>query len=1041
MHDSDQNHWRRVAAIFEKALEVDVASRMSFLESTCPDPTLRQEVERLLAAHQEAGDFLGTLDPFKSAALLNTETSADLLPERIGRYDVEQILGSGAMGIVYLAHDPQLQRNVAIKVLRVRHSISQSGQRRLLGEARSASALDHPNVAAVYEIGETNDGQTFIAMAFCEGESLATRIARSPLDVHEAAAIAQQLASALAAAHALGIVHRDVKPANIALSRDGRARLMDFGVASVVGEAGFVMGMNAGTPAYMSPEQVVSEAVSPATDVWALGIVLYEMLTGRRPFRDETREALRSSILTQTPGAVRYERSDVPVGLAHVVERCLAKHAADRPTAEQLVAELQLYATKSARRTRTRAVTSVAVVATMIVGGVFASNRYASKNDAGAVAIMPFTAVDNDLTLERLGRELVVTLGTSLHGVPNVRVVEAISVLGDGNRSHATLESRLQVASKLGAATIIDGRLTRVGEQLRADAVVYAVKDKSVIARASAISRNDIIALTDSLALALLRTSWRGRSETAPNLAALTTNSVAAMRAYLEGELHVAAGRFRSAPQAFAQAFQADSTFWFAYWRYWYAQSYHGNPVDSSVIAKVIGHRNEFPEADRLLVEARLSNGNDNRVELLRSIAVRHPTYWPALFELGDMLTHNGPFLGIPAEEARLALRRTTELNPNFVPAWEHLFWLDLLAADAVESAKVLARLEAMRLDTLLTDEWGLQPLDYYRYLNDLNRSGGKPQPAMTALGGRLLAGFGGPIDPERNAATLTNYGFHRAQLDLSRAVLAHKPPAAIAAAHMWGSALASAGRGAWYSALSSARDYARVTPHPNGPLWAFGLGAAGAWLGQLEGDSLAGLRELAVRSAAGRSVDGIAEIAWLDGLLACRRGDEAGLQRSEATLRVSPTPAARTLAASLNAFGATFNQKGARAANSLALLEHQNGDTGWAFRYGPRHPFLMAINRIAGARLLLTAGDTTEAIKLLRLHEIDLPQRLHPMPTVSFIIGTQALGALADIETARNHTAEASRYRALLRSRVDLAPNMNLLTNQKVCGSRPGTS
>jgi hypothetical protein len=354
---------------------------------------------------------------------------------------------------------------------------------------------------------------------------------------------------------------------------------------------------------------------------------------------------------------------------------------------------------------------------------------------------------------------------------------------------------------------------------------------------------------------------------------------------------------------------------------------------------------------------------------------------------------------------------------------------------DTAETARAVARLTAMRLDSLSRDEWDHRLLDYYQYLDHLSRSGGTPHAGFTDIGVRVLSRSAGPVDPERNATTLTNYGFHRAQLELSRGVLSQRPRTRVAAAHIWGIALAWAGRGGWDSAFAAARQYGRSTTHPNGAMWAFGLATAGAWLGGLHADSAATLRAAALRSESGRSIDGAAEIAWLDGLLACTHGNRAELNRQHQILRRSSVSGAATLAASLSAFETAFTDRN-KAAHKLAALERANADQAWQFQHGARHPFLVGVNRLAAGRLLLATGDTADAVSLLLMHEVDLPQRLHPFPTVSFILGTYALPGLARVGDASGRAEQARQYRYIFRGRVDFANQPDVLAGTAICGA-----
>jgi hypothetical protein len=437
-----------------------------------------------------------------------------------------------------------------------------------------------------------------------------------------------------------------------------------------------------------------------------------------------------------------------------------------------------------------------------------------------------------------------------------------------------------------------------------------------------------------------------------------------------------------------------------------------------------------------MMVEAWLERGQRARLEQRRAITERFPTYWPAWFDLGDQLTHHGVFLGIPLEQAVSALERTVALNPRFVPAWEHLHWIAVHARDTVSSGRTLARLTELRVDSLLQDEWDLRTLDYYSYLDQLARMGGEPRDTYAAIGARVLVDYTGPLEPERLATSLSNHGFHRAQLDMAARVRALGPNSATLAAQTWAEALAWAGRGAWDSAHAALGQYARVTPNPRGPLWAFGLATAGAWLGVLDADAILPLRDVALRSVTGGTPDGQAEIAWLDGLLACTRADAAGMRDARTRLDAVDAPGAPALRRSLAAFDRALHGGSTEAGRALADLEWANADSAWAFSFGSRHPYLPSLQRLAAARWLLADGDTAQAARLLLLFESDLPGSLHPLPTANIVLGAFGLPDLARIEDARGRLDMATYYRARFRERADLVPHdgADLLAG---CGAR----
>lgn len=1049
--------WRKVAALFERALDLPAADRQALLDRECPDPALRREVDRLLRSHHTAGDdFLSELDTARAAALLETAEEEDP-PEAIGPYRIVRRIGGGGMGTVYLAHDPRLDRAVAVKLLRRRSALG-AARDRLIDEARAAAGIDHPNTVPLHEVGETSDGRLYLAMAYAGDRTLADLLRRGPLPTGEAVAIAARIADALAAAHRLGIVHRDVKPSNVILSDDGRPRLVDFGIAAVAGRDSSV-GATTGTLPYMSPEQTRRASTDHRTDVWSLGVVLYEMLTGRRPFRGDDAPGLIRAIREQEPRPLRDVRPDVPSRLADLVERCLARDPVDRPAgAEAIARELDEVASQLERleagadpaaagvsepgtgpgravpersRRRIRFPVAAAVVAVAVAGAIVMALRDGESGERGpaasnTVAVLPFTPVDPDPALERLGRQLVVTLSSRLGGLGGVRVVEPGAVLGrEDSPERSDLPALAAFARELGAGRLVYGRLTRSGDAVRLDATLLDTESMESLGHAvGTAAASDIAALTDSAALGLLRAGVGADSGLQlPARSAMTTSSVDALQAFLEGELAIAGARFRAAPGAFARAIAADSTFWLAYWRYMYARSYHGLPMDSGIRATVYEHRASFPEADRLLVEARMATTERERLALRRAATDRYPTYWPAWFDLGDQLIHHGVFLGLPFEEARTALERAVQLNPRFVPAWTHLFWIATHQRDTAATGAILHRFRELRLDSLMADEWGLNTLGLYESLDRLARTGGEPDGSQADEGARMLAGYNGPLDPERLAVSFANYGFFRAQLDMARRVRLLGPRPGTRAAQDWSDALAWSGRGRWESAFGSLRRYVRAGTRPEAPLWAYGLAATGAWGGVLPADSARALRSAALRSAT--NADGRAEVAWLDGLLACAAGDGAALAEARRRVAAAGAESGATLQASLAAMASALDGRTDRGGAMLAELELSNADSAWAFRFGARHPFVASVNRIAAAHWLLEAGDTIAAAPLLRLHETDLPGTLHPLPTIQVVLGTHLLPRLASVLERQGRPEEAASLRAVHAERADRSASM----------------
>ncbi|HEX4950322.1 MAG TPA: protein kinase [Blastocatellia bacterium] len=344
--------WQQVKAIFLSALEREPQERALFLAQACSDdPQLKSEVEALISSHQQAGGSLETMVMDVAAQMLNGQQTAPTVAQKVGPYELVKKIGAGGMGEVYLARDNRLARQVALKLLPAH--VGQDKQRldRFKQEARTASALNHPNILTIYEIGE-EAGRPFIATELIEGETLRERIAAARLPLNDALEVAVQVATGLSAAHEAGIVHRDIKPENLMLRHDGYVKILDFGLAKLINphadgveistqvktNEGVVMG----TPRYMSPEQARGQKVDGRTDIFSLGTVLYEMLSGRAPFAGATPGDLIVAILEREEPPVSHYAEGIPAELDGVVRKALCKEREERyQTAKELLSDLK----------------------------------------------------------------------------------------------------------------------------------------------------------------------------------------------------------------------------------------------------------------------------------------------------------------------------------------------------------------------------------------------------------------------------------------------------------------------------------------------------------------------------------------------------------------------------------------------------------------------------------------------------------------------------------------------------------------------------
>jgi serine/threonine protein kinase len=329
----DPELWKQVDALLEQALEQPPEARAAFVVAACPDnAVLRDEVLSLLRAQSRAAEFMERSAINVAAQVLaqdsNLTSISSLVGQEIESYRIEKLLGAGGMGEVYLARDTNLDRLVALKVLPWHFVADADRLGRFRREARALSSLNHPNLVTIYEVGEAN-GLHFIAMELVEGRTLSSL--RDKLSTKDLLAIVAQVAEALGAAHQSGIIHRDIKPDNVMVRPDGYAKVLDFGlvklteVEPVSGAANTQLGVAMGTLAYMSPEQASGEPVDHRTDIWSLGVVLYELATGRKPFSTETRQATINAILSAQPTPATTVDATLPPDLDRILSKALDK--------------------------------------------------------------------------------------------------------------------------------------------------------------------------------------------------------------------------------------------------------------------------------------------------------------------------------------------------------------------------------------------------------------------------------------------------------------------------------------------------------------------------------------------------------------------------------------------------------------------------------------------------------------------------------------------------------------------------------------------
>jgi TolB-like protein/tRNA A-37 threonylcarbamoyl transferase component Bud32 len=464
-----------------------------------------------------------------------------MVDRTVSHYRIVDRLGAGAMGEVYLAEDVRLGRKVALKLLPPHLTRDEAAKTRLIHEARAASLLDHPHICTVYDIEELPTGELLLAMAYCDGETLRTRLSRGPLPVDEAVELACQMADALAEAHAHGIVHRDIKPANAMVTKTGRLKLVDFGLAHLP-EATMLTatGVTLGTPTYMAPEQVRGEEVDARADLWALGVVLYEMLAGRPPFGKESLEAVLYAVVHQAPEPLDRVRPGLPPSLVRIVNRALAKDGRARyQQAEQMLADLR------ACRERLKA------------GGPHGVGT--GEPRIPSIAVLPFANLSPDPEQEYFCDGMTEELITALGAIEGLRVAAKTSTF---HLKGKDLEIRT-IGERLNVETLLEGSVRKAGNRLRVTAQLVNVSDGYHLwSERYDRQLDDVFAVQDQIAHAIvekLKVKLVG-PKGAP-LVKRASSNLEAYQLYLKGRYYFARrykGRLEQAVDCFSRAIELD---------------------------------------------------------------------------------------------------------------------------------------------------------------------------------------------------------------------------------------------------------------------------------------------------------------------------------------------------------------------------------------------------------------------------------------------------------------------------------------------------
>jgi eukaryotic-like serine/threonine-protein kinase len=615
------NRWTEIERLCLAALERDRAARAAFLDEACAgDLDLRREVDSLLA-HESVADALLEVAPIEIAARAlatgDEAHSAGADPDgpepcpseplargtRLGPYEIDELIAAGGMGEVYRALDTRLGREVAVKLLPHQFAADPERLRRFELEARAVAALNHPNILAIHDIAVSEaiavapsaatplPGRPlhYLVMELLEGETLRERIARGPLPVGDALDISGQIVRALAAAHDKHIVHRDLKPSNVLLMPGGQVKLLDFGIAKVVGATDLdapnhpanpmpttQTGPRMGTAGYMSPEQAMGLPTDARSDIFSFGTVLYEMLAGQRAFKGDTPSDTRRAILGAEPPPLGSLRHGVAPELQRLVDRCLEKEAVNRfSSAHDLAVALEAAAFGRGRARRLLVPAAVLLVAAAVGGALYLQRRSpepaeqisrtaAATHPRGTIAVLPLQNLSADPGYAYFAGGLHDELLSQLSKVAALKVISRTSVMG----YQATSKPLGQIAEELHAGTVVEGSVQVVGGRLRVNVeLIDATTDQYLWSERYDRTLDDAFAVQSEIAEkivgavgAALATDEQRRIARAP------TASAEAYRFYLQGQEYLHRPGYlevnhRIAQQLFERALALDPAF------------------------------------------------------------------------------------------------------------------------------------------------------------------------------------------------------------------------------------------------------------------------------------------------------------------------------------------------------------------------------------------------------------------------------------------------------------------------------------------------